>query len=251
MGRRVRVRGIVNGGASFAQSRRPDGEGDLWRVGVGLRPWRVEGGPIQTSTVGFRRNTRLPFWLWRLLFIKNTTVELLAEVDDDVAKGGRLIAWLGPRRDQALREAQRGWRGERRLEHSAFGRFTFDERLDWFETKRDWLGQPVSVALGMATDGSTAVEDAARVFDQAAEWDTRARNLAAKDLLTTANEWRDDSEPPLTADDFRRRMTLESVTVHLGPYIQFYFNDGGLFAGHTIIATFDEEEGESWAEFAG
>ena len=46
-------------------------------------------------------------------------------------------------------------------------------------------------------------------------------------------------------------MTLQSIGVNAGPYIQFFFEDGDLFAGHTIIVTFDEELGETWAEFAG
>lgn len=252
MGRRVRVRGIVKGGAGFAQSRRPDGEWDLWRVGVSLRPWRLEGGPIETSTIGLRRHTRLPFWLWQLLFPKNTTVELLAELDDDIAKGGRLIAWLGPRRDPALRNAHREWFGKRTLEHPAFGRFTFDERLDWFEIRADWLGREVSISIGTGSDGHADAEPAARLFAKAADWDRRARDLAADDLLAVHNEhWLDDDAQPLSREEFMARMALESIGFNPGPYIQFYFEDGGLFAGHTIIVTFDEEEGEAWAEFAG
>ncbi|HJU77196.1 MAG TPA: DUF2262 domain-containing protein [Sphingomicrobium sp.] len=252
MGRRVRVRGIVKGGAGFAQSRRPDGEWDLWRVGVSLRPWRLEGGPIETSTISLRRHTRLPFWLWQLLFLKNTTVELLAELDDDIAKGARLIAWLGPRRDPALRNAHAEWFGQRTLEHSAFGRFTFDERLDWFETKADWLGCRVSLSLGMDAEGRGDAETAARLFQQASEWDSRARDLAADELLSVKNDnWLGDDERPLSREEFKARMTLESISINPGPFIQFFFGDGDLFAGHTIIVTFDEEEGEAWAEFAG
>jgi hypothetical protein len=249
---RVRVRGILKGGAGFAQSRRPDGEWDLWKVGIALRPWRVDGGPIQTSTLGVRRHTRLPFWLWRLLFLKNTTVEVLAELDDDVVQGGRLIAWLGPRRDEALREAKSSWRGERTLEHPAFGRFVFDERLDWFETKADWLGREVPLSIGMGRDGSVDAEPAARLFEEAPKWDARARDLAADELLATKNEhWLGDDEKPLSREEFKARMTIESIGVNPGPFIQLYYEDGDLFAGHTIIVTFDEEEGQAWAEFAG
>jgi hypothetical protein len=179
-------------------------------------------------------------------------VEVLAELDDDIGKGGRLIAWLGPRRDSALREAHSRWRGERTLEHPAFGRFTFDERLDWFEKTADWLGRQVSLSIGMGADGSVDAEPAARLFAHAPEWDARARAIAAEELVPTKNEhWLGDGERPLSPDEFKSRMTLESIGVNPGPYIQFFYEDGDLFAGHTIIVTFNEEDGETWAEFAG
>ena len=253
MGRRIRLRGLVEpGGAGFAQSRRPDGKWDLWRVAVRLRPWRMEGGEVQTSSLALGRRTRLPFWLWRLLFLKGSIIEVLAEFEEESVSRARLIAWLGPRRDPALRNAHREWFGERTLEHPAFGRFTFDERLDWFETKTDWLGCRVSLSLGMDADGRGDAETAARLFEQAGDWDRRARDLAAEELLSVKNEnWVGDDGTPLSREEFKSRMTLESISINPGPFIQFFFDDGDLFAGHTIIVTFDEEEGETWAEFAG
>jgi len=251
--RRVRVRGIVEpGGAGMAQSRRPDGEWDLWRVSVMLRPWRADGGEIEHFSLAIGRRTRLPYWLWRLLFLKGRIVEVLAEFDDQSGSRPRLIAWLGWRRDQALRAAHASWLGKRILEHPAFGRFTFDERLNWYETKAAWLGQRVSLSIGMDADGGGDAAPAALLFQRAAEWDARARNLAADELLETKNQfWLGDDEVPLTRDQFKERMTLESVGLNPGPFIQFYFEDGDLFAGHSIVVTFDEEEGNSWAEIAG
>jgi len=251
--RRVRVRGIVErSGAGFAQSRRPDGKWDLWRVVVRLRPWCAQGGAIETSSLALSRRTRLPHLLWQLAFLKNSIVEVLVELDDTGAPRGRLVAYLGPRRDRSLRNAHSGWLGDRRLEDPFFGRFTFDERLDWFATKCAWLGHPVSLALGMLTDGSTDLASARRVFADPAQWDARARVIAADELLEVKKEhWLDTDDEPLSRDDVMARMTLESISVHPGPFIQFFFGDGDLFSGHTIIVTFDEEEGQTWAELAG
>jgi hypothetical protein len=221
-------------------------------VSVPLRRWRQDSGPVETSTLFLSRRTRLPYWFWRLLLRTGTVVEVLAEFDDPATQRGKLVAYLGPRWDTELREAHSGWLGKRTLEHPRFGRFTFDERLDWFETKTDWLGRTVSLSIGIGADGSADAEPAARVFEQAAEWDAHARDLAAAELLATKNEhWLGDDEEPLSPQDFKTHMTLESIGFNPGPYIQFFFEDGDLFAGHTIIVTFDEEEGQAWAEFAG
>jgi hypothetical protein len=104
----------------------------------------------------------------------------------------------------------------------------------------------------MDADGRGDAETAARLFEQASDWDERARDLAADELLSVKNEnWVGDEETPLSREEFKSRMALESISINPGPYIQFFFDDGDLFAGHTIIVTFDEEEAETWAEFAG
>ena len=252
MSRRLRGRGLLQpGGAAFSQSRREDGEWDLWRVGVRLRPWREPGGAVQMSGLSFSKHTRLPHWLWQLLFLKGSIVEVVIDLDNG-ATHGRLVRYLGPRSDPELRKAHSDWLAGRTLEDPFFGHFTFDERVSWFETKCDWLGRRVSLSLGVGDDSRPDTGPARRLFEQAADWDARARDIAADELLSIKNEnWLGDDERPLTRDDFKARMTLESIGLNPGPYIQFFFEDGDLFAGHTIIVTFDEELGETWAEFAG
>ena len=110
----------------------------------------------------------------------------------------------------------------------------------------------MSLSLGMDADGRGDAETAARLFEQAGDWDRRARDLAAEELLSVKNEnWVGDDGTPLSREEFKSRMTLESISLNPCSCIQFFFDDGDLFAGHTIIVTFDEEEGETWAEFAG
>jgi hypothetical protein len=249
---RLRVRGLLQpNGAAFSQSRGPNGEWDLWRVGVRLRPWREPGGEVQMSSLSFSKHTRLPHWVWQLLFLKGSIVEVEIELDEG-ATHGRLARYLGPRSDPALRKAHSAWSRGRTLEDPFFGRFTFNERLSWFEVKCDWLGEPVSLSLGAGEETTPDVGPARRLVEHAADWDARARDIAADELLEIKNEnWLGDDERPLNREEFKARMTIESIGIDAGPYIQFYFHDGDLFAGHTIIVTFDEEQGETWAEFAG
>ena len=250
---RVRIRGVVEpGGAGFFQSRRDDGRWDLWNLAVRLRPWRPQGGKVQTSSLYLSRRTRLPHFVWQLLFRRRSIVEVLVDEGPEQPDRGRLVAWLGLRSGLDLRAAHTEWRGGRTLEDQRFGRFRFDERIDTFEAEADWLGTPVKLSLGTNAEGETAVAEARRVFADAGRYDSGARHAAVAELLPLKNEgWLEDGEPPLTAQQFSARMRLETVAVEPGPYVQLYFDDGDLFFGHTIIVTFDEANGETWAEIAG
>jgi hypothetical protein len=249
----VRVRGMVSiGGAAMSQSRRADGRWDLWRVGVGLRPWRAEGGQIQTSNIALWKPTRLPFWFWRLLFRSGTIIEMAVDPAVAAEGRGRWSRFLGWRTDPQLREAQADWRSAKVLEDPELGPFQYDERLDLFSASASWRGRPVKLSLGTDRNAQNPPVDHAReIFENAEGWERKAQAAILAELLPLKNEnWLGDDESPLSPDQFLARMTLETVSVDPG-MVQFYYHDGDLFWGHTIIATFDEEEDQAWAEIAG
>jgi hypothetical protein len=77
---------------------------------------------------------------------------------------------------------------------------------------------------------------------------TKARAVAADDLLENYNEnWRmftryradgsveDVTHPPLSAEEFGRRLRLEGLAVTGSSMIEFCFSDDGLFAGHSVF----------------
>ncbi|MBQ6532610.1 MAG: DUF2262 domain-containing protein [Solobacterium sp.] len=111
-------------------------------------------------------------------------------------------------------------------------------------------GYECNVYLETADRGDEDVGRAGELYDdivsRLAWWDEQARQYAAEKLLETANDWRDEEDPELTADDFTRRMTLTGFSVSskgtLGLY-SFFYSDDEMFAGHEIFCEGDTEHG--------
>ena len=73
-----------------------------------------------------------------------------------------------------------------------------------------------------------------------------------QELLPLKNEnWLDEGEAELSADQFKSRMTLESVTVEPGGSFDFWHNDGDLFCGHSIQISGSLSEGPTRADIPG
>ena len=84
------------------------------------------------------------------------------------------------------------------------------------------------------------------------EWNRRIRDYAVKELLAVENEsWIDQDEPELTPDDFKDRMTLESITVDPNGSFDFWHDDGDLFWGHAIQIGGNLAEGPKYADTPG
>ncbi|MBO9713760.1 DUF2262 domain-containing protein [Sphingomonas sp.] len=250
---RVRVRGLLKrGGTGLVQSRRDDGRWDVPEIVQHLRPWRRSGGPIEATELYVFKPTRLPHGFWSWLFGLAPAVELIVEIDPARPDRGRIVRYLGPRRDPALAEARGEWLAGRKLEDARFGRFAFDERVNQFEAGTEWLGKPVTLSLEAVDGQAPALAEARALFDAAEAWDKRIRQAMLDSLLALRNEtWRDEDEPELDAQAFLDRVTLEAITIGSERFVEFHHDDGDLFAGHTIIVTYDGETDTIDAQIAG
>lgn len=57
----------------------------------------------------------------------------------------------------------------------------------------------------------------------------------AEQLLSIKNEdWLDSNDSPLTARQFKAKLTFESVVVSADENFTFWFSDGDMFGGHGI-----------------
>ena len=61
----------------------------------------------------------------------------------------------------------------------------------------------------------------------------------------------DEDEDELCADEFIRRIRIESVNVSQDGEFELYYDDGGIFAGHVIIVSGNMDKGLYDAQFAG
>jgi len=84
------------------------------------------------------------------------------------------------------------------------------------------------------------------------EWDRKARRYAAESLLESANDWRDENEPVITAEDFARRIEgSPSLSVSRDGEIQFVYSDDDIFNGHWIVVSGTAAEGFDRADIEG
>lgn len=118
-----------------------------------------------------------------------------------------------------------------------FGEVTLNHHVHCFEGNVDWNGQPIEISF-VVDDRSQlpeALKAAEALWDAQADWKRRVDEFAVHKLLPLKNDsWLEDDEPPLTPDQFKSRMKLQSISVHLDGSFEFWHHDGGLFWGHSI-----------------
>ena len=75
---------------------------------------------------------------------------------------------------------------------------------------------------------------------------------AVDKLLPLKNEsWLRENEEPLTAAQLLLRVKLESIVVYSGGNAELYYNDDGLFEGHTILVQVEPDSTITNVEIAG
>jgi len=136
-----------------------------------------------------------------------------------------------------------------------FGVFTLDRRMDWYEGNASWCGRAVPLYLNATNEVEldSVIRTTAKLWDEQLVWSTRLEDCAIEHLLELKNDcWLDDDdEQRLEPHAFRRRMTLESVTVEADGSFEFWFDDGDLFGGHAIRVEGNVVDGATRASIQG
>ena len=139
-------------------------------------------------------------------------------------------------------------------EDAALGRFELDRRLNWFSRSMPWGTSSVKVNLATDDHGqiSSALEAARALWMEQAGWSEKVGQFAATRLLDMKNDdWLAPGEVALSASDFAGRLRMESVVVEADGGYEFWLDDGGLFAGHSILVRGSVSDGLFDAEIAG
>jgi len=80
----------------------------------------------------------------------------------------------------------------------------------------------------------------------------RLRDFAVAELLDIANaHWRHEAGQQVSADQFKSKVTLESIALYADGSLDFWHHDGGLFGGHSIVISANLAEGPMHTEIAG
>jgi hypothetical protein len=119
-----------------------------------------------------------------------------------------------------------------------FGELQFDPDVDWFEASSTWNGNEIRLVFPVDEDTlqDNALASAEALWSAQAKWNSEIETFASEGLLEIKNnEWRDDDEPKLTAAQFLDRLTLETISIASDGDFEFWYNDGDLFGGHSIV----------------
>lgn len=132
-------------------------------------------------------------------------------------------------------------------DHPVLGTLAFDPLLGWWRTRSTVpLGGSDQVVLTLSVYGDPDLP--AGRFDEAAgvlrRLDPRAlRRSVAEYYLDLYNDtWcQDDDDEDLDHEGFCARIRPTSVDFDEEGGVEIYFDDGGLFLGHTIVMRLDAE----------
>lgn len=141
-----------------------------------------------------------------------------------------------------------------KVKHPYFGTLTLNRALNWYEANVKWNGKTVGLALSRneCDNEDELFAHAQSLWKRQKTWDKQIRGYAAAELLDLKNDlWLGEDEQEFTAARFKKRMTLETVSVYPDGSFEFTFADGNLFWGHVIQVNGSFEKGLTSAGIAG
>jgi hypothetical protein len=124
------------------------------------------------------------------------------------------------------------------IQTAELGEVIYDRPLDQFDGKIDWLGKstPVSVSSLDAKPVQGALETAKALLASQQSWHQRILQKAVDELyLLWKENWKEDDALDLDAREFTLKMRLDSISFDDEGRFEFWFDDGGLFYGHSIM----------------
>ena len=147
--------------------------------------------------------------------------------------------------------AKRRWFGPR-YDDEQFGRFLLDSGR--FEGTVQWNGWKTLLIVPAIDDKPQveALDRARNLWEDQPGWHARLTDYVILEKLSLKNSnWLADNENELTAEEFRTRMTIDCISLKDDGSVEFWYEDGGLFLGHSIVVHVEADDKLSWVEIAG
>jgi hypothetical protein len=219
-----------------------------------LYPWRAGGRAPELRPLWVRADVSALPGDWRKELSEGRAVALeIARGSWQWPQGAKLVRVLGDAaEDEPLREAAARLRSAA-IDDTRFGRLGYDPAHGWYEGKARWGDSEVEILL--MNDGGAAQQALAaahRLWDEMELVDPELQRRIVAELLPLKSEsWLEENEAPLSDADFLSRIALEAVHVHGDGLTEFYYDDGDLFSGHTIIAAREGDGEISDVQIAG
>jgi len=120
------------------------------------------------------------------------------------------------------------------------GSFVLERRWNWFDGTIQWCSQPCNVLINVpegSTDCSSSMEVLRRICEDDEAFDTRVRRQTCDQTMELLADWYDEE---ITEEEYMQRMGVPTITISEDGDIDFSFDTGDLYAGHTLVASVDE-----------
>lgn len=230
-------------------------EGKSWMLSFSLIRWRDEMGELHTTRLRVQRqvseqqlsryNRRLesnPLRALRVRLLDNKTAELIALLNTEVTD------------DDELSRFSQELLAPRHFHDPFFGTLTLDRRSNCYEARVLWNNETPLLSLDADSEGNLAAipQSVRDLWEDQASWNERLLRCAVEHLLELKNDnWLDDDEEPLTEEQFMSRMRLAEISMDEDGSFSFWYDDGDLFFGHTIVVAGNLTDGPTDACFMG
>lgn len=138
--------------------------------------------------------------------------------------------------------------------HHLFGNLVLDRTIGWFEAEAKWNGESIRVTFPADDEkpGKDAITTAEALWSNQAKWKERVEEYAVEELLELKNDtWLEDGESQYTPEEFVATMTLTSISIGSDGAFEFWYDDGDLFWGHSIMVSGNLKDGPTDAGIHG
>lgn len=251
----VELTGIVS--PSGVSAGKPRGQ-MLWSLLLSFDVWRINGGPIRTESITIRRRVADDeLRKFQSAIAAETIVRIRARVAEDNVFGSvqaYLEKYVEPADDSQLQAILEELQKPKIFEDDRFGTFTFDRRIRWYSAPIRWASEMIDLTLNAEEpdDIETCLKIALGLWSQESFWKTRIEDYAVQELLPLKNDvWLGDDETEFSPEEFKNRMTLQSISIYPNGDFEFWHGDGDLFWGHSIQISGNLANGPTAADIPG
>lgn len=251
--------GIVGArGATGGRGGKPQVQ-QLWTIGFSFDAWRIDGGPIRTEPLTIhRRVTYEELRQFQSMINGETIVRIRARLSKGDISGvvnGYLEEYIGSITDDVeLLERLVQLQEPKTFHDEQFGTFTFDRSVSWYSASVQWVGKEIQLTLNI--EGPDEIGPCLRIaralWSEESVWKARIEAFAVQELLPIKNEgWVDEDEAEVSPEEFKNKMTLESISIYADGTFNFWHLDGDLFWGHFISISGNLTDGPTGADIPG
>jgi len=252
------IHGVVD--ASDIGSSRSKGE-TLWHMTFRLAAWSMPDGIIHRNKLLVRRDIsegQLDSYrdVLPVHGIVALEVGLVEESDFDGPQALLHEVLQAPSKREDLCRVAEELSKPVTVDDAQLGTFTLDRRVNWYEAQTTWCAVPVRLALSSFRDDEIFPKDtlacAKELWKNQKRWDREVGEYMVKELLGLKNEgWLQEGEASLNADEFLRRVSIETIQINPPGDFDFWYDDGDLFWGHSITVSGSLDEGINDAGIQG
>lgn len=128
------------------------------------------------------------------------------------------------------------------IDDDVLGTLTFESDTQLYNGSLDVGGRAIDVHVSSrrCDDVRSLVDTVSSHATHIEELARNAISYAATTLVDVKNRgWLQEDEPPISSEQFERRLTLRALTAYAGKGVDLWFADDGLFWGHDVAVRVD------------